>query len=195
MLPSLRGDFQQFGNIFLAGKVISLVERGGAHTSNYHVRHVNVHGATSEVAFAVGDVGVAALEESVEFLVGNVQHGLGIDLFETEAVEGYALALFLEFRQVSDEPLDLRLDLVGLVFEQDVATAQVLVAEHEDLVALDELDVVLGKDASDHVDDHVVAQFVDDGQVVLVGGVREGHANSMDEFFLDVLQEIGLVAP
>ena len=75
-----------------------------------------------------------------------------------------------------------------------MATAQVLVAEHEDLVALDELDVVLGEDASDHVDDHVVAQFVDDGKVVLVGRVREGHADSVDEFFLDVLQELGLVS-
>ena len=190
MLPSLRGDLQQLGDVFLASEVVSLVESGGAHTCHFHVRNVDVHGAASDVAVGVGHVGVATLEESVEFLVGNVQHGLGVYLFQSETVERNAATFLAELRQVGDQPLDVLLDVVGLLLEQGMATAQVLVAENEDLVLLDELDVLFREDTGDHVDDHVVAHFVDDGEVFLVGGVSEGNAYAVDQIILNKSHEL-----
>ena len=194
MLPTLSSDLQQLGDVFLASEVVTLVESGGAHTCHLHVRYVDVHGAASDVAVGVGHVGVAALEESVELLVGNVQHGLWVYLFQTETVERNAAAFLAELRQVGDQPLDVLLDVVGLLLEQGMATAQVLVAENEDLMLLDELNVLFREDTGDHVDDHVVAHFVDDGEVFLVGRVGQRDTDTVDEFFLDVAEDLVLVA-
>ena len=74
-----------------------------------------------------------------------------------------------------------------------MTTAQVLVSENKDLVSLDKLYIVIGKDTGDDMDYHVLAEFVNDGQVFLVGRVGQRHADAMDETFINIADETFMV--